>query len=120
MGLIEKSEANWSSAYVLLESERNVNAAANRFYYSVFQAVKAFAVARDGFNPEDHKEVHRKMGEVVGKYESTLKHDFDELLGLRKQADYEPDAVDERYLKSLLHNADILRQAFLRKTPMAS
>src|ERR1700722_16774383 len=93
--LAKKSDQTWKEGQDCL-SKGLVDAAANRIYYAVFQAVKGFAIQKGEMSMETQEGVHRKVLEVVrggggtGQY---YRKRLNDLLGLRLIADYMPESV---------------------------
>lgn len=112
-----KSEENWRVGTQCLDAG-SVNAAANRLYYAVFQAVLGFASAKQGYVYKGYG-AHKDMARVVrsqGKGRYHYADAFESLMGLRITADYEPDppALDE--IRSLLTDSKAIREYYLRRT----
>lgn len=85
--LLRKSNENFGLALELKERGM-LNAAANRFYYSVFQAVKAYAVAKDKMKMGDDKGVHAQASSVVRETERQYHRTIREACDMRVKADY--------------------------------
>lgn len=112
-----KSDENWTVGQQCLEGG-SVNAAANRLYYAVFQAVLGFAVSKKGYVYKGHGG-HFDMAQVVlgqGKYSKRSYYLFKELMGLRETADYEPETPNGKAIASALNDYDQIRQYFLKMT----
>lgn len=108
----DKSAATWAEGKGCLD-RGHVNTAANRIYYSVFQAVKGFAIQRGAWTIETSDNVHRKALEIVegeGGKGTYFRRRLNELLGLRMIADYKPENVDRKDLEDLLKDADSIRR----------
>jgi len=110
-----KSNESWESGMACLNDGR-INSAANRLYYSVFQAIKGFAVSKGLWSMDDSEAVHAKAREVVSSnVKNGFRRNFGELHGLRLQADYMPEGVDGEDLKALLGTADEIRRHHIAK-----
>lgn len=118
--LLEKSEANWKIGQTLLnESDGTLgdcksDAAVNRLYYGMYQAVEAYAIVCEGFVYDPNGgSVHSKMRRCVREFFRQQKtsdnvsfaQKFLELKALRAQADYEPSHVAKSKLDTVLLNS---------------
>ena len=111
-----KSEENWMVGNRCL-AEGSVNAAANRLYYSVFQAVLVFATAKQGYVYKGYG-AHADMAFIVrsqGKARQYYGEVFEGLMTLRITADYEPDPPRGNEIKALLKDSEAIRQYYLNK-----
>jgi uncharacterized protein (UPF0332 family) len=111
----EKSAQTWEEGNDCLVRGL-VNTAANRIYYSVFQAVKGFAIQRRIMTMESSENVHRAVLQIVwadgkGAY---FRRRLNELFGLRVIADYKAESVDKSELEELLDDADRIRKYYIR------
>jgi hypothetical protein len=94
-----------------------VDAATNRIYYAVFQAVKGFAVQRGDMTMDTPDGLHRKILDVVsggGGKGRHYRHKLNDLFGLRVIADYMPESVSKKDLEELLQVADEIRMHHIR------
>lgn len=111
----EKSAGTWDDAVAVHEQGR-LNAAANRFYYAVFQAVYSHALDRELIAADDEKGLHGKARKLVmstGHQPRKYVGVFDRLLGLRTQADYKAEDIEPEDLDAeLIRDADTLRLYF--------
>ena len=60
----EKSDQTWVEGSDCL-NRGQINTAANRIYYAVFQAVKGFAIQTKQMSMEDNSNVHRQVLQIV-------------------------------------------------------
>jgi len=107
-----KSEDTWTEGKRCLDAGM-VNSAANRIYYSVFQAVKGYAIHRGSWTMETTDRVHTdalKFVEQSGKLGRFYRSKMNELFSLRVLADYYPDTVIKKDLEELLADADSIRR----------
>ena len=114
-----KSNQNWLIAKKL-HQERFIDAATNRYYYSVFQSVKGYAVGVGEMNESDSDRVHSAILVVVKGHSKAgagvfFRRVVNELAGLRVKADYYSISVDESELAPLLADAEKVRNFFLEK-----
>ena len=112
----EKSTQTWEEGKNCL-SQGLVNSAANRFYYSVFQAVKGFAIQRQKMTMDTSDGVHRIVLQIVGENGGKgihFRRRLQLLVGLRIVADYKAENVDAEKLKELLDDADCIRKHYIR------
>jgi len=113
----EKSNETWKEGLDCLASGSS-NMAANRLYYSVFQAIKGFAIARKLWSPDEKSDVHKKALDVVCGHAGGKGHGsrqkLSELRGLREIADYWPENVDIEELKALITDADMIRKHHIK------
>lgn len=113
-----KSSENWEAGYACLTAKR-YNAAANRFYYSIFQAVLWYAQKRQGYiYKKGESRVHGDMMEALAKApmatkeeKRTLKH----FCLLRETADYQTDTPREQDLKDFLYKGQCLRERYFNE-----
>ena len=106
--LIEKSDANWELANQL-RKDGMFDAAANRFYYSLFQAVKAYAIKIKKMAESDSTGVHSQALRLV-KDDKEDSDTFSLAMSLRKSADYlyyQTTASD--LCHDFVYKADLLR-----------
>ena len=110
-----KSDNTWTDAVSILDQLR-FNAAANRFYYAVFQAVYSHALERGIIAAEDDVGLHGKARRIVrstGYQSRKYTEVFDRLLDLRTRADYRPEDIEPDEIDAdLLRDADALRLYF--------
>lgn len=90
--LLCKSKENFELALDLKKNGK-FDAAANRFYYSVFQAVKAYAVSKGKMRMDESDRVHKKAREIVKDDGSEYLDTIEEAHDLRTKADYFPEEV---------------------------
>lgn len=106
--LIKKSDENWLLSEQL-RSDGKLNAAANRLYYSIFQAIKAYAVKSGKMENGDKVSVHRTANRIV-KDEKKDYRTFGDAMDMRERGDYEDDSVSpSEFSQKFLHDADTLR-----------
>lgn len=110
----DKSDENWHVGNKCLENG-DLNAAASRIYYSVFQAVLGWARAKKGFSGE--KGVHSAMSRLMkeGKRDNIYTRTFTELLGLRVTADYHPETPTVEAIEELLPIGQKIRDHHIKK-----
>lgn len=112
----EKSAKTWDEGNDCL-SRGLVNTAANRIYYSVFQAVKGFAIQRQVMTMDSSDNVHRQVLQIVGGESGKgayFRRRLNLLVGLRLIADYKVENVDSDKLQDLLDDADKIRKYYIR------
>lgn len=112
----EKSAKTWADGKDCL-SRGLVDTAANRIYYSVFQAVKGFAIQRGLWAMDTSDGVHGEALKIVGGQggKSTFyRRRLNELLSLRIIADYKLESVNQKELEELLEDADCIRKHHIR------
>ena len=106
--LIEKSDANWKLADQL-RKDGHFDAAANRFYYSLFQAVKAYAIKIGKMKETDRNSVHRTAKRIVCEERKDYKV-FGDAMEMRERSDYQSDRIAEsEFSQNFLNRADSLR-----------
>lgn len=108
----QKSDQTWDEGINCL-SRGLVDAATNRIYYAVFQAVKGFAVQRGDITMDTSDGLHRKILEVVqggGGKGRHYRRQLNDLFGLRVIADYMPESVSKKDLEDLLKDAEAIRR----------
>ncbi|MCX6996610.1 MAG: HEPN domain-containing protein [Kiritimatiellaeota bacterium] len=111
----DKSDENWRVGQRCLQ-DGDLNAAASRLYYGVFQAVLAWARAKKRYVKTS--DAHRDMYKFVcaeGEGRILYGRKFQEMRGLRETADYHPDTPDADELKELLPFCVTMRTTYLRK-----
>ena len=109
--LLQKSKDNWDLSGELRHKQL-YDAAANRLYYSLFQAVKAYAVNAGKLRVDDTVSVHETLKRLVREEGMDFKT-FGNAMNMRKTADYEPRRVSEfEFDQDFLCKADALRQTF--------
>jgi len=112
----EKSAKTWAEGTDCLYRGL-VNTAANRIYYSVFQAVKGFAIQRQMMTMDSSDNVHRQVLQIVGGdggKGAYFRRRLNLLVGLRLIADYKVESVDSDKLQDLLDDADKIRKYYIR------
>ncbi len=111
--LLEKSKENWS-AFEQLRGDDKLDAAANRLYYSIFQAVKAYAVVTGKTKIDETNSVHNMMKRIVSA-EGGDARTFSDAMEMRKTADYMPQSITMLELdQDFRFKADALRQSFAK------
>lgn len=117
--LCPKSEENWEAGRLCLE-QGMTNAAASRFYYSLFRVVRHHA-AKSGVLPYGRKHSKRSIHEylvwLIGNDERgrELRPTYQALLGLRSTADYGREDVDAKQIELHLLAATDLRNYYKDK-----
>lgn len=90
--LKQKSEENWVSGEICLSNEL-YNAAANRFYYSFYQAVRFWADRDDRIKcTESPRAIHEVCKNLLSRWltdHQQIGEAFNEMGSLRATADYE-------------------------------
>lgn len=110
--LLGKSKKNFELALKLKE-ENNFDAAANRLYYSVFQAVKAYALAIGRMKINDSEKVHATAAAVVRDTDKRYHRTMREACELRIKADYLCERVSESEMdQHFLNNLQTMRDEF--------
>ncbi len=113
--LVEKSNSNWALSEQLRNQEK-YDAAANRLYYSLFQAVKAYAVMIGKADVDEDTGVHGKMKRIVSEEDRSDGEVFGDAMDLRVKADYLPAPVTVAdFDQTFVFNAEHLRCSFIRK-----
>ena len=112
--LFARSKESWATAEKLWR-EGEVNGAANRYYYSAFQAIKAHMVEVGEMTLTEMDSVHGKAAKFLKRKNRTLYDVFDDLRGLRITADYLPDPVDPSELRVLRPGAEKWLNEFQRR-----
>ena len=92
-----KSKANFDLALDLKENGM-FNAAANRFYYSVFQAVKAYAVSKGEMEMDARNDVHATASAIVKNTERRYHRTIREACNMRIKSDYLKEDVGKSEL----------------------
>ena len=109
--LRKKSDEKWELSEQLRQSG-SYNAAANRLYYSVFQAVKAYAVKSGKMKPDEKVSVHGSANRIV-RADNKNHYAFCEAMEMRERGDYQDDSVSEsEFSQKFLCEADSLRQYY--------
>ena len=109
-----KSNENWAVGTACVETG-DVNVAASRLYYSVFQAVLGWARSRRGYQHDPRDSVHRDMLRMVEQEPETNRkfgRVFRRLRGLRQVADYDPEPADKRQLVEAMDVAEVMRRHY--------
>lgn len=111
----DKSDENWRVGERCLE-DGDLNAAASRIYYAVFQAVLGWARARKGYSgtQDSHAAMYRYVSNEGRHYQFYGKR-FKLLRGLRETADYAPDTPGESQIKALIADGEQIRKFFLKE-----
>lgn len=119
-----KSDANWALGLACLRKDE-VDSAANRLYYALFQAVKCYGLRKglwEEHAPEGEvggkkRSVHIQAQELAGKVSPAqgkfYRAQYTLLKGHRVKADYLPAHVARTDLEHLLIEADKMRKFFL-------
>ena len=110
-----KSDENWRVGQRCL-AEGDVNAAASRLYYAVFQAVLWYATCKKGYVRSKSESAHREMAQHVwdtGKGRAQYGRSFTKMMALRVTADYDPESASLVEMKALLADCHATRQHFL-------
>ena len=92
--LFAKSKENFGLA-LDLKSMGKYNAAANRFYYSIFQAVKAYAVEKGKMSVKESARVHPKAKQIAKDEDESYFDIMDDAYELRTKADYLAENVEQ-------------------------
>ena len=111
-----KSEENWSVGQRCLQ-QGDFNAAANRLYYSVFQAVLYFAKKKLMYVPNRSEgRAHARMAHVAASRGSEIYgRAFKRLMGLRETADYEAETPAGGMILKISQESDAVRNFFLNE-----
>lgn len=115
----EKVKTGWGLA-ISLRSSRDYNNSASRMYYSVFQAVLYYAVAKTQFDPVAKRaDIHRCMSDLVKenfKEQKEYGRIYGQLRKLRNQADYDPVNVSPSDLdQEFVHKIECIKDFFLKE-----
>lgn len=105
-----KSDENWRAAHDCLKAG-NLNAAASRFYYSVFQAVLLHAQKKRNYvssGPKVHVDMLDLM-EAEGKQTQRFYRVYKELKALRNKADYDTEHATREEIDELLGDGEKIR-----------
>ncbi len=106
--LIEKSDENWDLADQL-RNDGKFDAAANRYYYSLFQAVKAYAVKVGKMGEDEIVSVHSAAKRIVREDNEDVRV-FGDAMEMRERGDYQSDHVaGSEFSTDFIHKADSLR-----------
>ena len=112
--LIDKSEENWNLAMDLCSGGK-YNAAANRFYYSIFQVVKVYAIKKGKMKLEDRKGVHGIAKDLVKSEDKKLGRIYGDAENYRATADYLLEDVSKNDLDStFINDVQTLRDHYKR------
>lgn len=110
--LVEKSGDNWALALRLRDDGR-FNAAANRLYYALFQAVKAYAVRTGMASVDEEAGVHGRMKAIVRDEDRRDARVFGDAMDLRVKADYSAaSASASDFEQAFMFEAENLRLRF--------
>lgn len=101
--LFSKSKENLELALALKEDGK-LNAAANRFYYSAFQAVKAYAVEKDKMRMDEDSCVHFKVKQIAKEEDRKYWDIMEDACRLRVTADYLPEDIQGYELDKKFQN----------------
>ena len=112
--LKEKSERCWTLALELRENG-DFNNCASRMYYAVFQAVKAYAVKKRGYDPNDKStKVHNAMYHIVKEKMGTYYATYEDMREFRNTADYDQDDVPPGGItQHIVKQAEEIKKHFL-------
>ena len=106
--LIEKSDESWELANQL-RTDGKFDAAANRYYYSLFQAVKAYAVKVGKMREDEKVSVHLAVKRVIREEHEDVRV-FGDAMEMRERGDYQSDHVADIELShDFTYKADLLR-----------
>ncbi len=109
--LIAKSDENWDLANQL-RSDGKYDAAANRFYYSLFQAVKAYAIKTGKMKEEDNISVHSVAKGIIREDHEDYRL-FGDAMEMRERGDYQSDHVAaSEFPIDFVHKAELLRNHY--------
>lgn len=114
-----RSAENWEAAVASQDNQR-FNAAANRYYYAVYQAVVYWADQKKLVRcDKSHAGFHQTLPELLAEHGGDSGKDFRDVFAdvyaLRLQADYKPNPVAERHLRrDLIRKADVVRKSLLK------
>jgi hypothetical protein len=114
-----KSNSNWAVGKRCLEAN-DTNAAANRFYYALFQAAKGYFVERGDLEMDHAVKIHATVANLItpdakaGSRRGWQRRTLTDLMGLREIADYYPEDVDLAELNKILISSDKVRAEFLQ------
>ena len=98
-----------------LRSEGWYNAAANRFYYSIFQVVKVYAIKKGKMKLEDRKGVHGIAKGLVKSEDKKLGRIYGDAENYRATADYLLEDVSKNDLDStFINDVQTLRDHYKR------
>ncbi len=101
--LLSKSKENFDLALELKEDGR-LNAAANRFYYSAFQAVKAYAIQKGKMRIDEDSGVHTKVKQIAKDENGKYRDIMEDAYGFRVTADYLAEDIQAYELNSKFQN----------------
>jgi uncharacterized protein (UPF0332 family) len=112
--LLAKSKANFGIA-IDLKDKGEYNAAANRFYYSIFQAVKAYAVEKGKMRVGERDHVHPKAKQIAKDEDERYFDLMEDAYEMRTKADYLSEDVEQNELNmDFLSKAQDMRDHFER------
>lgn len=114
-----KSDSCWKLADDL-RGVGDFNNCVSRMYYAVFQAVKAYAVLKENYDPEKpewkNQNAHKVMNGLVKRKLSSSAVVYEEMRVLRNTADYDPEDVSATEVTT--HDISVLqgiRDTFLKE-----
>lgn len=115
----DKVRIGWDLA-LSLRNAGDLNNSASRMYYAVFQAVLAYAVKKERFDREKHREkVHSEMKRVLKEAAARNKEwrdCYDDLRELRNRADYDPeDVTASAFDLNIVHQSECIKNFFLNE-----
>jgi len=118
-----KVKENWGVGITFLSKNSNLNVAASRLYYAIFQSVLWYARSKKHYMPEPGmpNRVHLDMANIVNaEFPSNADHDkrhkraFREFHALRLTADYEPDPPSVEEIKEVIQDGQFVKDHFLK------
>ncbi len=114
----ERSAENWDAA-VACQDRNRFNAAANRYYYAVYQAAVYWADKKRFVRcTQSHAGFHQRLPELLvadgGSSGKDFRGVFAEAYALRIQADYKPHPVAGKHLsRELIQKVNLVRNSLL-------
>jgi hypothetical protein len=112
-----KSDENWRVGQRCL-ADGDMNAAASRLYYAVFQVVYGYALQHRGYRYDGSGGVHADMARVVDSEINDKRGSgqvYRKLKGLRETADYDREPADHLVLTEVWPKAERIRNIFIKK-----
>lgn len=117
--LLAKSKENFGIA-IDLKDNGKYNAAANRFYYSIFQAVKAYAVEKGKMRVDERNGVHPMAKQIAKDEDKRYYNLMEDAYEMRTRADYLIEDVDQNELgQDFQRKAQDMRDHFEKLTQSA-
>jgi len=113
-----KSLENWTAA-ATCRTGGHRNAAASRFYYALYQAIRFWADKKGllrcvEYVPDVHATVASIVGKNGGDCARELREAVNDMYELRVKADYKPEPVEESDLEETVKKAGAARAVFLK------